>query len=319
MTELVEPPTDGITRVRFEPGAGSHLAVSSWDGKVKVYDPVANKVRYTYDHQFPVLDCQFMGDRSKVLAAGLSKQMALFDFESNKETVIGQHDEPIRCVEYHSGTSLAFTGSWDKTVKAWDVRSQQLASVFPARSKVFCMDVAAEKVLVGLANKSILVFDVRNMRNPLLTKDSGLKYQLRAVKGWNDGKGFVAGSVEGRVAWEHFEKAEGKYAFRCHRVQVEGTESIYPVNAIAFHPNHGTFATGGGDGVVSMWCGQAKKRLWKLGPYHTSVASIDFSSDGSRFAAAISYTYEQEEKEVMPDNQILVRQIKDEDCKPKRK
>ena len=38
-----------------------------------------------------------------------------------------------------------------------------------------------------------------------------------------------------------------KYAFKCHRNKDEELEYVYPVNAIAFHPTHNTFATGGSD------------------------------------------------------------------------
>lgn len=43
-----------------------------------------------------------------------------------------------------------------------------------------------------------------------------------------------------------------------------GADIIYPVNAIAFHPRHGTFATGGSDGIVNIWDGANKKRLCQL-------------------------------------------------------
>lgn len=36
-----------------------------------------------------------------------------------------------------------------------------------------------------------------------------------------------------------------KYAFKCHRRSENGRDTVYPVNAIAFHPLYGTFATGG--------------------------------------------------------------------------
>lgn len=52
-----------------------------------------------------------------------------------------------------------------------------------------------------------------------------------------------------------------KYAFKCHRVKEQGKEKIYPVNAIAFHNVHNTFATGGSDGIVNIWDGFNKKRL----------------------------------------------------------
>ena len=39
------------------------------------------------------------------------------------------------------------------------------------------------------------------------------------------------------------------------------------MNAIAFHPLHGTFATGGCDAIVNVWDGQNKKRLCQFHRY----------------------------------------------------
>lgn len=41
------------------------------------------------------------------------------------------------------------------------------------------------------------------------------------------------------------ESQDNKYAFKCHR---KG-DKVFPVNAMAFHPIYGTFATGGCDNV----------------------------------------------------------------------
>lgn len=60
---------------------------------------------------------------------------------------------------------------------------------------------------------------------------------------------------------------------------------------------HGTFATGGGDGGVSIWDGKHKKRISMWTHYPTSVASLAFSADGHFLAVAASYTYEEGEKE----------------------
>lgn len=39
---------------------------------------------------------------------------------------------------------------------------------------------------------------------------------------------------------------------------------VYPVHAITFNPVFGTFATGGGDGVINIWDGDNKKRLFQV-------------------------------------------------------
>ena len=71
--------------------------------------------------------------------------------------------------------------------------------------------------------------------------------------------------VVGRVAVEYLDPSpeiqKKKYAFKCHRIKENGVEMIYPVNAIAFHGQHNTFATGGSDGFVNIWDGFNKKRL----------------------------------------------------------
>jgi cell cycle arrest protein BUB3 len=77
------------------------------------------------------------------------------------------------------------------------------------------------------------------------------------VRCFPDATGFALASVEGRVAMEYFDPSEAaqakKYAFKCHRKSEAGKDTVYPVNAIAFHPVHGTFATGG-EGPPLLTC-----------------------------------------------------------------
>jgi cell cycle arrest protein BUB3 len=85
---------------------------------------------------------------------------------------------------------------------------------------------------------------------------------------FTDGRGYALGSVEGRVAMEYIDQSPeaqaNKYAFKCHRRQIDGKDVAFPVHAIAFHSGFGTFATGGGDGVVNFWDGANKKRLFQV-------------------------------------------------------
>ncbi len=84
---------------------------------------------------------------------------------------------------------------------------------------------------------------------PEQERESSLRFQTRCVRCYPDGTGFAVSSVEGRVAMEYFDQSEAgqtrKYAFKCHRSSEAGTDTVHPVNSIAFHPVHGTFATGG--------------------------------------------------------------------------
>ena len=51
--------------------------------------------------------------------------------------------------------------------------------------------------------------------------------------------------------------------------------------------------------------------------YPTSIASLAFSPDGSTLAIASSYMYEQEEQENVPADSVFIRNVTDQETKPK--
>ena len=123
-----------------------------------------------------------------------------------------------------------------------------------------------------------------------------------------------------RVAVEYLdtdpEVQRKKYAFKCHRVKEEGTEYIYPVNAISFHNGHNTFATGGSDGFVNIWDPFNKKRLCQFHRYPVDISSLSFNWEGNMIAIAVSVVWREEDKEQGKDT-IFVRHVTDNETQPK--
>ncbi|KAJ6777289.1 MRNA EXPORT FACTOR AND BUB3 [Salix koriyanagi] len=296
--ELSNPPTDGISNLRFS-NHSDHLLVSSWDKTVRLYDASANALRGEFMHGGAVLDCCFHDDSSGFSAGGDNTVRRLV-FNHGKEDILGRHDAPVRCIEYSYAAGQVITGSWDKTLKCWDPRG----------------------AIVATAGRHVNVYDLRNMSLPEQRRESSLKYQTRCVRCYPNGTGYALSSVEGRVAMEFFDPSEAsqakKYAFKCHRKSEAGRDIVYPVNAIAFHPVYGTFATGGCDGFVNVWDGNNKKRLYQYSKYPSSIAALSFSRDGRLLAVASSYTYEEGDKPHEPDA-IFVRSVNEIEVKPKPK
>lgn len=319
-TKIAQPPKDCISRVRF--GEPRLLIASSWDGHVRLYDVSSGQLIGIEKHSLAVLDCTFSQDCRLSFSGGLERQVFAFDFQSQKETLIGQHDDAIRCVEVHRPTQMVFSASWDRSARAWDPRGpkKKPVGIVNLGVKAFAMDVSSDKLLVGGSDRHIHIYDVRKLAEPLERRESSLKHQIRSLKVSADEKSFASGSVEGRVAIEYFnaeENSQLRYAFKCHRVRDPGgEETVHPVNALSFHPVHGTVATGGSDGGVCVWDSFAKKRLWKLNPFETSVSSLCFSSDGTQLAIAVSYTFDRGEL-VPPPPSILIRQITNSEVRPK--
>lgn len=269
----------------------------------------------------PVLDICFQ-DAVHCFSGGLDTALKMYDLNSSSETVVGNHDGPIRTVEYCSDVGAVVTGSWDSNVKLWDPRSSRCVGTHPQQERVYTMSMCGELLVVGTAGRKVLVWDLRNMNIPQQKRESSLKYQTRCIRCFPNKQGYVLSSIEGRVAVEYLdvdaEVQKKKYAFKCHRIKEGGIERIYPVNAISFHNTYNTFATGGSDGYVNVWDGFNKKRLCQFHPYPTSIASLCFSSDGSALAIACSYLCEQDDKEPQnSENNVYIRFVTDQETKPK--
>ncbi|KAJ8317309.1 LOW QUALITY PROTEIN: hypothetical protein KUTeg_005213 [Tegillarca granosa] len=272
---LKNAPTDGISTVKFAPNSNQFLVASSWDSTVRLYD-----------------------DAVHVYSGGLENTLKMFDLNTGGGSNVGSHDAPIRCVEYCPDVNVIISVGTP-------------LSNFGILGHLAVQDhlVNQTKLVVGTAGRRVLVWDLRNMGYVQQRRESSLKYQTRCIRCFPNKVGYVLSSIEGRVAVEYLDPSpevqKKKYAFKCHRIKENGVEMIYPVNAIAFHSVHNTFATGGSDGIVNIWDGFNKKRLCQFHRYPTGIASLAFSHEGSVLAIASSYMYETDEIENMPEDRTL--------------
>jgi cell cycle arrest protein BUB3 len=198
------------------------------------------------------------------------------------------------------------------------------------------MALSNHRLVVGTSGRHVYIYDVRSLAVPEQIRESSLMNQTRCIRAFPDGTGYSLSSTEGRVAIEYFDPSPNvqkqKYAFKCHRKTQGKTQTLYPVNCMAFHPVYGTFATGGCDGLINLWDWQNKKRICQVltyththlpctplhcspsttsrmalivavccdeqyPTYPTSIAALAFNRTGTQLAIASSYTWEEGEKE----------------------
>jgi len=79
---------------------------------------------------------------------------------------------------------MIVTGSWDKTIKYWDMRQQLAAATINCGDRVYAMDTKDALLVVALAgdNREVKIVNLANPGTVHKTEQSPLKHQTRAVR-----------------------------------------------------------------------------------------------------------------------------------------
>ena len=133
-----------------------------------------------------------------------------------KKIKVAAHDGPIKTchwIKSHNYSCL-MTGSWDKTLKFWDLRQQQPILTLNLPERCYCADVEYPVAVVSTAARHLLVYQLENSPQEFKRIESPLKYQHRCVSIFKDKKGmpsgFALGSIEGRVAIQYINPTNPK-------------------------------------------------------------------------------------------------------------
>jgi mRNA export factor len=90
----------------------------------------------------------------------------LYDINSNQSIDIGMHESGIQGLEWVAPNILA-TGSWDKTIKYWDLRSPQPAGVVNMPERVYAMGFGGGYLVAATADRNVTIINVNQPTNIL--------------------------------------------------------------------------------------------------------------------------------------------------------
>lgn len=328
--EVQQPPEDSISSLSFSPVA-ELLAVSSWDKKVRIYEVQNNGQtvgKALYEHEAPVLCTSWMKDGTKLASGGTDKAGRLFDLNTQQASQIAAHDQPIKCCEFIevNGQQILATGSWDKTIKYWDLRQQNPVATLQLPERCYSMSVKDQLMVVATAERHICVVNLSNPAQIFKQSPSPLKYQTRVVSCFIKANGYAVGSVEGRCAIQYVEDkdAASNFSFKCHRNTDNApanSSNVYAVNDISFHPVHGTCSTAGSDGTFHFWDKDSKHRLKGFSSVGGTIPCTAFNRTGDIFAYAVSYDWSKGHSGNNQNypNKIMLHPVGPEELKPKAK
>lgn len=331
------PAEDSISDIAFSPQQDFLFSVSSWDNKVRIWD-VQNgnpQGRAQYEHSGPVLCTRWSNDGTKIASGACDNTVKIYDVASGQSQQLNGHQGPVKSLRYvncgPNNSELLVTGSWDKTIKYWDMRQPNPASSVMMPERVYAMDAKQQLLVVATAERNIVIINMNNPNNIFKTVQSPLKMQTRTVACYNEGDGYAIGSVEGRCSIRYVDDEQQKrlgFSFKCHRQtnpnRAPGQPSqslVYSVNSIAFHPIYGTFVTAGSDGSFHFWDKINRHRLRGYPIQQGSIPVCNFNRQGTVLAYALSYDWNQGHTMNRADypNVIRLHQVSDAEAKGRKK
>ncbi|XP_057777271.1 mitotic checkpoint protein BUB3.3 isoform X2 [Salvia miltiorrhiza] len=298
------PIRDAISRIRFAP-VSNNLLISSWDSSLRLFDVDKCELRFEAPNggSAALLDCCFESE-SVALAANSDGSILRYDMRVGNSKAIGNHEDLATCIEYSEEKRQVISAGWDKKVQFWDPRSTSSLGCLSSLGKdVESMSLSG--LLLMVAHKSsVHLYDLRYLDRSVQAKEYFMDAQIKCLRTNSELEGFVAGSIDGRVALRHVGQSntnEG-YAFRCHPKDRKGRQHLVAVNDIAFNPSLcGVVVTGDNEGYATMWDVLNRKRLVEFPRYPNSVASLACNHGGQLLAVASSYTYQEaNEREEQP-------------------
>ncbi|XP_062094845.1 protein RAE1-like isoform X2 [Humulus lupulus] len=305
--QVAEPPNDSISSLSFSPKADL-LVATSWDNEVRCWEIKHNssngttetRLKASISHEQPVLCSTWNDDGTIVFSGGCDNQVKMWPLTTPdaQPTTVATHHAPIKDLAWIPEMELLVTGSWDRTLKYWDIRQASPVHTQPLPDRCYTLSVRHPFMVVGTADITLIVFDLRNPQVEMRRFPSPLIYQTRCVAIFPDNQGFLVGSIEGRVGVQHFDFSQQykNYTFKSHK---DGN-TLYSVNSINFQPVYHTFSTAGSDGVVTIWDKNSKQKLKTIAKCNQPVSCATFNNNGSIFVYSVCYDWSKGEVEQDP-------------------
>lgn len=292
-TELVGH-RKGVASVAFSPD-GRWLASGGLDGVVRVWATGTWKLTHTFDHGEEVYSVAFAPDSRTLASSAGDNRVVLWDVEANRQlraTTLPTWSLALTFAP--DGTLLV--GSMDGAVRRFDGTLREKGAALASGNEVWSLTTSQDgRLLVTSVPIKLWELDTgAELANLVRRRGYGQGSVALAPGGrflasgeaiggartWSLPDGMLLATLETNAE----RRAVGGAGFG--RVSV-----AMPVTGVAFTPDGGTLATGGGDCLVRLWSVGPDGRLTSpapvvLGAARMTITAIAISPDGAYLAAS---------------------------------
>ncbi len=252
---------------------------------VKLVDPASGKTLTTLTGLAQITRSVAFSRDGSLLAAGggppaRKGEIKIWEIESGQllQTIEG-HDDAIYAVAFSPGKKVLATSSYDQLIKFWDVDSgQELRTLTGHIDAVYTLAFTSDgsRLISGSADRSVKIWDpatgkrLFSLRDPL----GG----INSIALHPSGKLVAAGGVDRTIRVWELGKDSGKLI-----------ESLIAHQAsilrLAYSPDGKTLISASADNTIKVFQAATLSEIWTITNQPDWVMSLEFSPDGSGFAA----------------------------------
>ncbi len=182
------------------------------------------------------------------------------------------HSDSVVSVAFSPDGKTIVTGSWDKTVKLWNLEGKEIQTFKGHSSNVVSVAFSPDgkTIVTGSWDKTVKLWNLEGKEIQTL---KGHSDSVSSVAFSPDGKTIVTGSRDNTIKLWNLEGKELQ-TLKGH------SDSVW---SVAFSPDGKTIATGSGDRTVKLWNLEGKEFQTFKG-HSSNVNSVAFSQDGKTIA-----------------------------------
>lgn len=255
--------------------AGDVAISSSATGEIFAWDVAKGTRLYNIKPTASTTDVRISPDGARFAAGFLNGDISVINIRDGKEeTRLSGHTYLARSLRFTTSGKNLISGSWDGTVRAWDIANRsKIGEItgFSAYIQAMTQSVNPHQIFIGVGNQ-VRVLDSATLG---LVKTMVGSDMVNSVAVTKDGKLAASGGDKDVSLWD---VAAGR-----EKSRLQG--HLKPIYALTFSPDERYLASGSDDQSIIIWDVASGKQVVKFTGFPTEIFSLLYTPDGKYLLA----------------------------------